>query len=64
MSEPRVPTSEDAKKLLMEVTALASPPELPDSLLENCKRVWEAFALGEAYERLWAKEHDKASKED
>lgn len=57
MTDPRIPTSEGAKRMLMEVTALATPPELPDSFLGYCKNIWEAFALGEAYERLWAAEH-------
>ena len=59
MTDPRVPASEGGKKILAEITELASPPKQPDDALANCKRVWEAFALGEAYERLWAKEHKK-----
>ena len=58
----KAPTSEEGKKILAEVTELASPPKQPDSALGNCKRVWEAFALGEAYERLWAKEHEHKEK--
>ena len=53
----KAPTSEEGKKILAEVSKLAEPPKQHNAL-DNCKRVWEAFALGEAYERLWAMEHD------
>jgi len=59
MPDPRIPVSEGGKKILAEVSELAAPPVGVDNSLSNCKRVWEAFAFGEAYERLWVAEHDK-----
>lgn len=47
-----------AETILIEVANLASPEQLPSNLVENGRRIWNAFRLGEAYQRL---KHDHAT---
>jgi len=43
---------ENKATILGKMITLASPAKLPESFSENCKRIWEAFRAGEAYQRL------------
>ena len=47
---------EEAEELLIKVAQLASPEKLPETYHENCKRVWEAFKLGQSHQQLKDKE--------